>query len=89
MLTDKINVNIRGKMINAKIVTMEEFACINFKDHSAQKCNNPVDITITQWISNSRQYDNKYSIYDPDRFIDRYFLECQRILIFVIIKIVK
>ena len=47
----------------------------NREKNHCKKCNDPIKITIKQWIFNSRQYDKMRNIYDADRFIDKCFLE--------------
>ena len=42
---------------------------------TCKKCSDPVKVSIKQWIFKSRQYDKMRNIYDPDRFIDKCFLE--------------
>jgi hypothetical protein len=40
-----------------------------------KQCSDPIKVTINNWISHSRQSDKKYDRYDPDNFIDKYFLQ--------------
>ena len=38
-------------------------------------CTDPIKITLTNWISASRQKDKKFNIYDANNFIDKCFLK--------------
>ena len=49
-------------------------------EHEKQKCKckncrDPIKITIKQWVNDCRSSDKKYNRYDPDRFIDKCFLQ--------------
>ena len=49
--------------------------CIHEKQKSKSKfCNDPIDVTIKNWIRKCRQSDKKYNRFDPDHFIDTDFL---------------
>jgi len=50
--------------------------CIHKKQRCICKtCSCPVEVSIRQWISSSKESDKNYNRYDADRFIDRCFLK--------------
>ena len=43
--------------------------------YDCKNCRDPIKITIKQWVNDCRSSDKKYNRYDPDRFIDKCFLQ--------------
>ena len=42
---------------------------------SCKQCNDPVKVTIKNWLSTSKQSDKKHNRYDPVNFVDKCFCE--------------
>ena len=60
--------------------TCKECRGVSVCEHDKQRqmcknCRDPIKITIKQWVNDCRSSDKKYNRYDPDRFIDKCFLQ--------------